>query len=137
MLVLLAPLLLLGAVQAAGLTICPLRNTVGVPCPGCGLTRAVWAVLQGDWGRALRLHPLVFVLAPLAGWVWAEVAWRAAGLADRRPFPVLVPSRWRAIWLWGLLLALIGIWLLRFTGWWGGPVDPVDPARGWLTRWLL
>lgn len=35
---------------------CPIRHTLGVPCPGCGLSRAMGALLHGDWQTALTYH---------------------------------------------------------------------------------
>jgi putative exporter of polyketide antibiotics len=43
---------------------CPLRFLSGIPCPGCGMTRAVWYALQLDFASAVYYHPLFF-LAPL------------------------------------------------------------------------
>lgn len=45
-------------------TSCVVRSITGLPCPGCGLTRAILAALQGNLAEAFRLHPL-FWLAPL------------------------------------------------------------------------
>lgn len=52
--------LLLGC-TAAGiqLFVCPLRALTGVPCPGCGLTRGMVALLRGDVRAALTFHPFV------------------------------------------------------------------------------
>jgi hypothetical protein len=36
---------------------CPLRATTGVPCPLCGMTRGVGAVLRGDVMHAMALNP--------------------------------------------------------------------------------
>ncbi len=35
---------------------CPIRTTLGVPCPGCGLSRATDALLHGDWRSSLTYH---------------------------------------------------------------------------------
>ena len=45
-------------------TTCLLKSTIGLPCPGCGLTRAVLLALQGDFSAAFHAHPL-FPLAIL------------------------------------------------------------------------
>lgn len=43
---------------------CPLRYVTGIPCPGCGMTRAVWSALQLDFISAWYYHPL-FLITPL------------------------------------------------------------------------
>lgn len=40
---------------------CIFRNLIGVPCPGCGLTRAWIGFFNGDFKSALIWHPL-FIL---------------------------------------------------------------------------
>lgn len=42
---------------------CPIRFLSGIPCPGCGMTRACIAVLRFDLAEAFHFHPLFF-LAP-------------------------------------------------------------------------
>lgn len=47
---------------------CMLRTLTGIPCPGCGMTRAVLSALHGDFGAAFAYHPL-WVTLPLLAWL--------------------------------------------------------------------
>lgn len=65
------------AVTHAGLVIaglpawqCPIRAATGVPCPGCGLSRATSALIHGDWRSAMDLH----IFAPLFVLIFAVMA---------------------------------------------------------------
>jgi hypothetical protein len=104
-----------------GIPVCPFAAITRHPCPGCGLTRASLALLRGQIGEAVRLHPLAPVVTPvLAGWVlYAGVVYVREG---RWPGAQGSSGRWVAavgIVLWTLLL---GVWLARFQGHFGGPV---------------
>jgi hypothetical protein len=61
-----------------GLAPCPSATILHRPCPGCGLTTAFTATVHGDFGLALKAHPLgsalylLFTASALAcgyGWV--------------------------------------------------------------------
>lgn len=41
--------------------ICPMQLLFGLPCPGCGLTRAGFLVLTGHFGKAFSMHPFIYV----------------------------------------------------------------------------
>lgn len=41
---------------------CPLLAATGIPCPGCGLTRAVLFLSKGQISRAFFMNPSVFLL---------------------------------------------------------------------------
>ena len=46
-------------------TICVFKNITGLPCPGCGLTRAYLSLFHGDIGKAFKYHPLFLLPAIL------------------------------------------------------------------------
>lgn len=59
---------------------CLFRRLTGIPCPGCGMTRAFAHLAKGEWAAAWTNHPLSFFLAPQIGLAW--LAWGLV-LADR------------------------------------------------------
>lgn len=47
---------------------CLWKSLLGVPCPGCGLTRAFVSLGRGDFQAAWDFHPWAFLLFPLCLW---------------------------------------------------------------------
>ena len=46
-----------------GLSIqCPIHYMTGLYCPGCGITRMLFAIIKLDFYQAFRYNPLVFIL---------------------------------------------------------------------------
>lgn len=88
-------------------SICLARRTFGLACPGCGMTRAMIALLQGDLAGAFRLHPLAPVLALEASVVWAGWGLWLAGRLTPPPFV------WVQAFLLGHVGALLGLWVGR------------------------
>lgn len=44
---------------------CIFRHVTGFYCPGCGMTRASLAILEGDIYQSFRFNMLIFILLPL------------------------------------------------------------------------
>ncbi len=55
-----------GATGALDFPVCPMVRLTGLPCPGCGMTRAAALFLQGRWLRAWQMHPFFYALLLLA-----------------------------------------------------------------------
>lgn len=55
---------------------CIIQLLIGYPCPGCGMSRAVLALLQFDFISAWHYQPVVFIL-PILGFViiFKEIPW--------------------------------------------------------------
>lgn len=115
--------------------LCPLAGSFGIPCPGCGLTRATLTALHGDVRGALHLHPLVLLLTPLVVSVAGATAWSLlrAPRVSPRPQAVFSNGRIATVLATVLLVLTVGVWLARFAGLLGGPVS-VTSMRDWITR---
>jgi hypothetical protein len=49
---------------------CPMRTIVGLPCPGCGLSRGLVNLLNGQWQAAIDHHlfsPILFAVLLVLG----------------------------------------------------------------------
>lgn len=111
----------LGQLQVS---ICPFANVTGHPCPGCGLTRAMLALLSLDFGEALRLHPLSPLLGPLLAWFLVPGMWRfVVGVAPPPPVQSASTRRREAFVFGAIVLSMLLVWGLRFLGYLGGPVE--------------
>lgn len=47
----------------SGIEICPFKRVTTLPCPSCGSTRSVIALISGDLQKALSINPLGFLIA--------------------------------------------------------------------------
>lgn len=88
-----------------GPALCAMPLLLGVPCPGCGITRALAHATHGEFADAFRHHALwPLLLAGLAAVWWHR--W----LELRRGAPPRWPLRPLA---WGGAALLAGFWVLR------------------------
>ena len=126
----LLPVALLGLLFFVDFPLCPMRHVFGVPCPGCGLTRASGALLTGRFHDVFAFHPLVPLILPLVAWMFLRMTLVSAGLLRSDSFDPLdrIPTA-----VWGVLvLVLLGVWIARLAGALGGHPDPIDPSQGLL-----
>ncbi len=90
---------------------CPLKAALGVNCPGCGLTRAIVLLVQGQWLAAVKLHafaPMGLAIGVLlVTGTLLPVKWRAKA-AER----LAVFERRSGIGFW-LLLSVLIYWICR------------------------
>ena len=118
----------------ADFPLCPLAGSMGVPCPGCGLTRATLALLHGDVRAALHFHPLVLLLTPLIIGVVGVAAWELLRGSDQKSRAAALFGNGRVVSIAAavLLVLTVSVWLARFAGYLGGPV-PVTSLHDWLS----
>lgn len=87
---------------------CVFHQMTGFVCPGCGMTRATYAALHGDWAAALRFNCLGVVLLPVA---LLGVGLELSAWLGGKPPPVSLRFGRHAMW-W-LIGAVLAFWVLR------------------------
>ena len=45
--------------------ICPFAIFIGIPCPGCGITRAFIYFIKLQWKQAFLMNPCIFIWIPV------------------------------------------------------------------------
>jgi hypothetical protein len=125
------PLALIAFLMLVRFPVCPSRALFGLPCPGCGLTRATMAALGGDFAGMLHYHPLAPIMAPLFGLALLRTSLVSAGLVNRSWDPLArIPS-----WVYLILVvAMIALFVARLFGLLGGLPDHANFHEGVLGR---
>jgi Protein of unknown function (DUF2752) len=102
-----------GRVSFRGLPMIPLpqvcfsRSWLGLRCPGCGLTRSIIQLAQGNWRASWHEHRLGALMAIV---ITLQIPYRL--LALRRPDRVAITPRWQAVLGYALIALLLGNWLV-------------------------
>lgn len=118
-----------GSLAGWSLWPCPFAKLTGLACPGCGMTRAMLAMLRGDWRLVMQLHPFAPFFALTGGFcgvvslmpeeMAGKVAVKVEGFERRTRLPAVIL----------LLFACFG--LLRLLGFWYQPAIP-DPSASFM-----
>ena len=69
---------------------CFLVELTGFPCPACGLTRAGFSVLRGDFGKAWQLHPFIYPAICLAASAIIKRYFLKQGLLSLKKWLILI-----------------------------------------------
>jgi hypothetical protein len=95
---------------------CQFRKWTGIPCAGCGYTRAFQSIARGDIAGAARDAPVSVLLFAAVSLV---LAWNLAGLVLRRrlrPGPRAIPGpRTGRAWIVAAVLLIAANWFWRLT----------------------
>ena len=99
---------------------CPIRWLTGIPCAGCGMTRALISFATCHFREAVRFHPLVFAVPP------AFLLW-----VFRRRLPGRAKSMLRKA-VWAAAGAFIAVYAARIFA--GDPLLHPDIRSGVLWK---
>ena len=102
-------------------SLCPMVMVTGLPCPGCGLTRAGFALLKLDLAGAFRIHPFIY---PIAGYI-AVFGWNRY-IMGRRMGKKLKAG-----------LTVLMVLVILFYGWRMWMYFPGEPPMSYYERNLL
>ena len=102
-------------------SLCPMVMVTGLPCPGCGLTRAGFALLRLDLAGAYRIHPFIY---PIAGYI-AVFGWNRY-IMGRRMGKKLKAG-----------LSVLMVLVILFYGWRMWMYFPGEPPMSYYERNLL
>jgi hypothetical protein len=88
--------------------VCPIHEWLGLRCPGCGITRALAALLTGNLREATHQNALVFAVVPAA--LWFGVAQTYSVMRRNVWRHIMISQRWTsaacvAVVVFGLLRA--------------------------------
>jgi len=101
---------------------CALAVLFRIPCPGCGMTRAIELLALGRFGASIRMHPLALPVLVVGAVFVSSTVWTTFRLGS----PLrLLESRYARAALACLVVvyaALFALWAVRWLGYWGGPV---------------
>jgi hypothetical protein len=113
---------LAGLPMALGWQRCALAAIAHVPCPGCGMTRAIELLAAGQVGASLRMHPLAIPTLAAGVLLAVSTVWATAALGS----PVRVHrsrlARAAIVLAAVVYAAAFVLWVLRWFGYFGGPV---------------
>lgn len=96
--------------------LCAFHTLTGFYCPGCGGTRATYALLSGHPLISLYLHPFVVYVAIVGGWFMVSQTMERLSGGKLR-----IGMHYRNIYLWIALIIIIVNFLVKnailyFTG---------------------
>jgi hypothetical protein len=89
---------------------CVFLSITGFFCPGCGITRALHALVHGDLARAFAMNPVALVIMPLIPLMLLH----ARGFQPRWLRPVMTVAMEPKLWI----VAIPAYWIARNLPWW-------------------
>ena len=89
---------------------CIFLSITGLFCPGCGITRALHALVHGDLARAFAMNPLALVVIPLIPLMLLH----ARGFQPRWLRPLMTVAMEPKLWI----VAIPAYWIARNLPWW-------------------
>lgn len=92
---------------------CPFLHVLGIPCPGCGLSRAISALIRNDWQTSIQYHALASFF--LIGLVFISIITIMPHKQRQKALTYLAWLEKKTGFVTVYLIALVVYWLARLT----------------------
>lgn len=104
---------------------CIIKHTIGLPCPGCGMSRAAWYLMTFRLSEAFMYHPLIFLMPFIIGILLLR------GMSFIQPL-------YQSKWVWTVVVILfIGVYIARMSLYFPGIEPMTYYPDSWLQNLLL
>lgn len=103
--------------------VCPVRIAIGIPCPGCGITRSLWLLCQGQIAGSIKIHPMGIWMVP--GMILAGYERYVPGSGKKWGQAYLV--------IWSIACVAVYIWRMVF---WYPNIEPMLHDSKNLLQWI-
>jgi len=84
---------------------CPIHKFLGLYCPGCGITRMLYAILRLDFYQAFRYNVLLFILFFPALFLFIEYLYSTQ--KNKKPLYKKIPEK-----VWVILIIILIIYAI-------------------------
>jgi Protein of unknown function (DUF2752) len=101
---------------------CLFAAVVRYPCPGCGMTRAVWLLAHGDVAGSVRMHPLAVPAVLATGGLALATVWATVRSGSPLHLWGTKLGRGAIVVLAVVEVLAVMLWGVRAMGFLGGPV---------------
>jgi hypothetical protein len=110
---LISNLLILSTENTEGFSVCLIKHATNIPCPSCGATRAILALLKGEFLESLYWNPMgvilfsILLISPL--WIGYDLLFRKETLLTYyHKTEQTLQQKWVAI---PAIILVIGNWI--------------------------
>lgn len=86
---------------------CMWVQILGIPCPGCGMTRACLAALRLDFAGAFSFHPMFWSMPLLYLYFLSENGLFRSKRANRI-FLAIIGAGFALSWMWSIIQFFVG-----------------------------
>ncbi len=93
---------------------CQFNNSIGIPCPGCGLSTAVAALIRGEWQSAAHTH--IFAPVFLIGLIFMGILSVLPVCIYRNILHLMALVEQNTGFATFISIALVGYWGIRIHG---------------------